>query len=461
MLGNVRTYSRHVSEDRDGLVRSSDEGLVMSLKRRGGDHLRCAKHNSAEDDVLTQRKAFEIPKSLVWASYQDVRRNRGAPGCDGQTLTDFDRQRNRNLYKIWNRLCSGSYLPPPVREKRIPKDNGKERVLGIPTVADRIAQGAVKRYVEAVLDPIFHADSYGYRPGKSAHDALRQCATRCRQYNWALEVDISAFFDHVRHDLIIKALEHHQMPDWVILYCRRWLEAPMQSAQGGLQNRSRGTPQGGVISPLLANLFLHYAFDHWMGRECRGVPFERYADDIVIHCSRMSDAVRMRQKLTERLAEVGLTVNDEKTKVVYIDIFERYNVATSFTFLGYDFRVRTLKNSKGELYRKCMPGASAKAMRRIVQTIKHWRIHRSTAAELKVLADRHNAVVRGWIEYYGKFWYRNFSYRLWSAMQSRLLKWVIAKYRISTRHAERKLAQARRESPRLFAHWYLLRASNA
>lgn len=226
---------------------------------------------------MTQRRAFEIPKSLVWASYHDARRNRGAPGSDGQTLMQFDRQRDRNLYKIWNRLCSGSYLPPPVREKRIPKDNGKERVLGIPTVADRVAQDAVKRYVEAVLDPKFHADSYGYRPGKSAHDALRQCAIRCRTYNWVLEVDISAFFDHVRHDLIIKALEHHQMPGWVILYCRRWLEAPMQSERG-LHSRSLGTPQGGVISPLLANLFLHYAFDRWMDRACRGVPFERYAE---------------------------------------------------------------------------------------------------------------------------------------------------------------------------------------
>lgn len=432
----------------------------MSRERRGGDHLHCAKHNSAEDDVLTQGKAFEIPKSLVWASYHDVRRNRGAPGCDGQTLADFDQQRDRNLYKIWNRLCSGSYFPPPVREKRIPKDNGKERVLGIPTVSDRIAQGAVKRYVEAALDPMFHADSYGYRPGKSAHDALRQCALRCRRYNWVLEVDIRAFFDHVRHDLIIQALEHHQMPAWVILYCRRWLEAPMQNEAGEMQPRHRGTPQGGVISPLLANLFLHYAFDLWMGRACRGVPFERYADDIVIHCSRMSEAVRIKQQLEERLADVGLTINEDKSKIVYIDVFERRNVATSFTFLGYDFKVRTLKNHKGELFRKCMPGASMKAMRRIVQVIKHWRLHRSTAADLKALARRYNAVVRGWIEYYGKFWYRNFSYRLWSAMQSRLLKWMKSKYRISTRHAGRKLDQARRDNPKLFAHWYLLRATS-
>ena len=409
---------------------------------------------------MTQRKAFEIPKALVWQAYQDVRRNRGAPGHDGQTLTDFDRQRDRNLYKIWNRLSSGTYFPPPVLEKRIPKDNGKDRILGIPTVADRVAQGAIKRYMEQRFDPIFHADSYGYRPGRSAHDAIRQCATRCYDKPWVLEVDIRAFFDCVRHDLILKALAHHQMPRWVILYCTRWLQAPMIDKEGRLQERDCGTPQGGVVSPLLANLFLHYAFDTWMDRTHRGVPFERYADDIVIHCSRMAQAKQIRQSLGQRMADVGLTINEEKSQIVYIDTFERFNVATSFTFLGYDFKVRTLKSRKGVLFRKCAPGASKKAMNRITATIKGWRIHRSTADSLEVFARRHNAELRGWIEYYGKFWYRNFSYRLWSAMQSRLIKWMKAKYRISTRQAEHRLHLIRRENPRLFAHWYLLRASN-
>lgn len=200
---------------------------------------------------MLQVKAFEIPKSLVWKSYLEVRKNRGAAGCDGQTIKQFDENRNRNLYKIWNRLSSGSYFPPPVREKKIPKGDGKERTLGIPTVSDRIAQGAVKLFMEEQLDPIFHSDSYGYRPEKSAHQALKQCAQRCWQYNWVLEIDISAFFDNVRHDLIIKALEHHKMPKWVMLYCKRWLEAPMQKEgqEGELMNRDIGTPQGGVITP--------------------------------------------------------------------------------------------------------------------------------------------------------------------------------------------------------------------
>lgn len=345
---------------------------------------------------MRQGKAFEIPKELVWQSYQAVRKNRGAAGVDGQSVTRFDENRNGNLYKIWNRLCSGSYFPPPVLEKRIPKDDGRERILGIPTVADRIAQGAVKIYVESRLEPIFHEDSYGYRPGKSAHEALQTCASRCRERSWALEIDIRGFFDNVRHDLIVKALEHHHMPKWVILYCRRWLEAPMCSPDRSERRpRTVGTPQGGVISPLLANLFLHYAFDMWMTREQKGIAFERYADDIVCHCGRMSDAVRLREAIEKRLAEIGLEINDQKSKVVYVDTFPRCNVAKSFTFLGYDFEVRTLKNRKGELFRKCQPGASRKAMRRMTQTVRSWRVQRSTGVDLATLARWYNPKIRG------------------------------------------------------------------
>lgn len=410
---------------------------------------------------MTQDKAFEIPKALVWKSYLDVRKNRGAAGCDGQTIKQFDEHRDKNLYKIWNRLCSGCYFPPPVREKKIPKGDGKERVLGIPTVSDRIAQGAVKLFMEERLDPMFHPDSYGYRPGKSAHQALKQCAQRCWRYNWVLEIDISAFFDNVRHDLVIKALEHHQMPRWVILYCTRWLEAPMQAeGQSELKKRDIGTPQGGVISPLLANLFLHYAFDRWMVRQYRHRSFERYADDIVCHCSTMNEAMHLREALRSRFQSVGLTINEAKSKIVYIDTFERFNVETSFTFLGYDFKVRTLRNRKGQLFRKCMPGASKKAMKQMTQTVKSWKIHRSTTECAEELARRYNAVLRGWINYYGKFWYRNFSYHLWRVFQSRLLKWVQGRHRCSVKKAEQRLALLRKEKPDLFAHWYLLRAAN-
>lgn len=412
---------------------------------------------------MGQGKSFGIPKALVWKSYQEVRRNRGAAGCDGQTIKQFDENRSGNLYKIWSRLCSGSYFPPPVLEKRIPKEDGSDRVLGIPTVSDRIAQGAIKIFVEGHLEKVFHQDSYGYRPNRSAHQALRKCAERCWTHSWVLEVDISAFFDNVRHDLVIKALEHHQMPRWVILYCERWLRAPMMrtsSAGDELSPRAVGTPQGGVISPLLANLFLHYAFDKWMTRVNPSIPFERYADDIVCHCKNMREAASLRAALTKRLLEVGLQINDKKSNIVYVDTFERWNVKTSFTFLGYDFKVRTLRRSNGVLFRKCMPGAAMKAMKKMTQTIKSWRIHRSTVEDVEDIARRYNPTLTGWINYYGKFWYRNFSHHLWSIFQSRLLKWARSKYRISWRKAERRLFILRRDRPELFAHWHLLRATN-
>lgn len=409
---------------------------------------------------MSQGKVFEIPKMLVWKAYLEMRANKGAPGCDGQTIAEFDKNRDKNLYKIWNRLSSGSYLPPPVLEKLIPKENGTNRVLGIPTVSDRVAQGAVKIYIETKIDSIFHEDSYGYRPNKSAHQAIQKCAERCWQNSWVLEIDISAFFDNVRHDLVIKALEQHEMPKWVILYCKRWLQAPIvKSGSDTTTERNIGTPQGGVISPILANLFLHYAFDRWMMRHNSGLPFERYADDIVCHCQSMKDAAHLKKKIQARLQEVGLSLNQQKSNMVYIDTFTRTNVNTCFTFLGYDFKVRTLRNYKGELYRKCMPGASMKAMRKITCTIKSWRIHRATES-LEKLAQRYDAKLRGWIEYYGKFWYWNFSYRVWSTFQSRLVKWMKSKYRVSTRKAEYRLQLVKREKPKLFSHWHLLRASN-
>jgi group II intron reverse transcriptase/maturase len=258
------------------------------------------------------------------------------------------------------------------------------------------------------------------------------------------------------------ALAHLKTPRWVLLYCERWLKAPMVSKSGAITARTKGTPQGGVISPLLANLFLHYAIDMWMSRRNPAIEFARYADDLVFHCKSFNEGQQLLDSLRKRLGDVGLEINPEKSGLVYLGTYERQNVKTKFTFLGYDFEYRTLiRRSDQTLFRKVTPGASKKAMRHITQTIKEWRIHRSTVDSLHQLAVRYNATLRGWIEYFGKFWYRNFSWRLWSAMQSRLLKWAKAKFRISTRHAERYLAQARREQPRLFAHWYLLRTKNA
>lgn len=398
----------------------------------------------------------------MWQAYQDVRKNRGAPGFDRESIADFNVNRNRNLYKIWNRLCSGTYFPPPVLEKDIPKSDGGVRKLGIPTVSDRIAQGAIKIFLERIVEPMFHADSFGYRPGKSAHQAIEVTWYRCHKSFWLLEVDIKRFFDNVDHGLILKALSHLKVPRWVALYCERWLKAPMISREGQITERNKGTPQGGVISPLLANLFLHFAIDVWMERQNPAIPFARYADDMVFHCKSFSDGQRLLESLRQRLEDVGLEVNTEKSGLVYLGAFERFNVKTKFTFLGYDFEYRTLlRQSDQSLFRKVTPGASKEAMRYVTKTIKSWKIHRSTVDTVEAFARRHNAVLRGWIEYYGKFWYRNFSYRLWSAMQSRLLKWAKAKFRISNKQAERYLARIKREQPRLFAHWYLLRKENA
>lgn len=197
-----------------------------------------------------------------------------------------------------------------------------------------------------------------------------------------------------------------------------------------------------------------------MTRINQSIPFERYADDIVCHCKTMREAVQLKKLVQARFKEVGLQINEQKSNVVYIDTFKRWNVKTSFTFLGYDFKVRTLKNFKGEIYRKCMPGASKRAMSKITKTVKNWKVHRSTVESAKEIADRYNSILRGWIEYYGKFWYRNFGYHLWRVFQSRLIKWMKSKHRISIKKAIYKLTLLQKDQPKLFAHWYLLRATN-
>ena len=413
---------------------------------------------------MADGKSFRIPKELVWQSYKTVSANKGAAGYDGQTIKQFDERRDKNLYKIWNRLSSGSYQAPPVLEKRIPKagGKGKERILGIPTVSDRIAQGAVKIFVEERLEPVFHEDSYGYRPNKSAHQALEMCKQRCWLKSWVLEIDIKSFFDKVDHRLIIKALEHHNMPKWVILYCKRWLRAPliMTTESAERKERETGTPQGGVISPLLANLFLHYAFDVWMVREHCQIKFERYADDIVCHVKTMKEAMALKQKVSERFKEVGMEINDNKSHIAYIGTFERRNVRRHFTFLGYDFKPRLLKDSRsGKLFRRCMPGAAKSAMKKMTKEVRSWKLHRATTKDAKKVAGRINYIIRGWINYYGKFWYRNFGYHLWRILQLRLLKWMKARHRISHKRAKHRLQLLQKEQPKLFVHWYQLRTT--
>lgn len=255
---------------------------------------------------MNQAKPFPISKRQVWEAYKRVKANQGGAGVDGQTLQEFEEALENNLYKLWNRLASGSYQPPPVKRVEIPKANGGIRPLGIPTVADRIAQMVVKQVLEPELEQHFHPDSYGYRPGKSAHQALGQTRRRCWNYDWVVELDIKAFFDNIDQTLLMKAVRHHSRDKWVVLYIERWLGAPVRLPDGTLQERTKGTPQGGVISPLLANLYLHYAFDRWMRMNYPGIPFERYADDGVCHCRSREEAEHLKDALAKRFAEVGL-----------------------------------------------------------------------------------------------------------------------------------------------------------
>ena len=295
-------------------------------------------------------KSFEISKQAVWEAWLRVKANRGAAGVDEQSIAEFEQDLSGNLYKLWNRLSSGSYFPPPVRAVEIPKKDGSSRVLGVPTVADRIAQVVVRSYLEPEAEPVFHADSYGYRPGRSAHDALGVCRERCWRTDWVLDLDIRKFFDSVPWDLTLKAVAHHTDLRWVLLYVERWLKAPLQLEDGSLVERDRGTPQGSAISPLLANMFMHYAFDAWMAREHPTVPFERYCDDIIVHVRSERQARQLWAMIAARLAECGLELNERKTRIVYCQDDDRRGSYehTSFTFLGYTFRPRLSKNRFGK-----------------------------------------------------------------------------------------------------------------
>ena len=312
-------------------------------------------------------KPFQIPKRLVWEAYKSVRRNKGAAGVDGQSIEDFEADLRNNLYKIWNRMSSGTYFPPPVRAVEIPKPHGGgTRMLGVPTVADRIAQTVVALQLEPRMESIFHDDSYGYRPGRSPLDAVAKCRERCWKKDWVLDLDVQKFFDSVDHDLMVKAVEANTGQKWVVLYVKRWLKAPIQMPDGRLAQREHGTPQGSAVSPVLANLFMHYAFDSWLEREFPAVEFERFADDAVVHCATERQALQVRAALSERMEKVGLRLHPDKTKVVYCkDRKRRFDYEyTSFTFLGYTFRARKAPTRDGKsMFAAFLPAISGDALK--------------------------------------------------------------------------------------------------
>ena len=346
---------------------------------------------------MDKAKPFCIAKREVWEAYKRVKANQGAAGVDGESLEGFETDLSNNLYRIWNRMSSGSYFPPPVLRVDIPKRDGRTRPLGIPTVSDRIAQMVVKRYLESIVDPIFDQDSYGYRPGRSAHQALSVTRQRCWRYDWVLDLDIKRFFDNIDHDLLMRAVSRHTDCPWVLLYVERWLQAPVVMPDGTLVCREKGTPQGSVVSPILANLFLHYAFDLWMRRHHADVPFERYADDAICHCRSEAQARALRNALEARFAECKLELHPRKTKIVYCKDANRqaeYPVQ-QFDFLGYTFRPRRAMNRKGSLFVSFVPAISDEAAKTMRSRIHRWKLHLRTDLALEDLAEWTRPVLAG------------------------------------------------------------------
>ncbi|WP_432988086.1 group II intron reverse transcriptase/maturase [Dactylosporangium sp. CA-233914] len=406
-----------------------------------------------------QGKAYDIPKRLVWDAWLKVKSKGGAGGVDGVSIEQFEVNLKDNLYKLWNRMSSGSYFPGPVRAVEIPKKGGT-RVLGIPNVVDRIAQTVVVSVVEPNAERVFHDDSYGYRPGRSPVDAVRVCRERCFRKDWVVDLDVRAFFDSVPWALMLKAVARHTDQQWVLLYVERWLKAPMLMPDGTLAARVKGTPQGGPVSPLIANIFLHYGFDSWMGREFPAVQFERFADDVVVHCVSERQAHQVREAISVRMVEIGLALHPDKTKVVYCKDWQRrqeYELV-SFTFCGYTFRPRkAFSRTRKQAYTGFLPAAATEKLTDMSRKVAAWRLHRHTTWTLNDLAKEVNPVLAGWLNYFTVF-YPSAVIPLCQRVDRHLMRWARWKYKRLERSEKRArdwLDGVRQRAPNLFAHWQL------
>ena len=405
---------------------------------------------------MTKAKPYAISKQVVWDAYKKVKANRGAAGVDGESLAAFEKDLKNNLYKIWNRMSSGSYFPPPVRLVEIPKGNtGATRPLGIPTVSDRIAQMVVKLYFEPLVEPHFHPDSYGYRPGKSALDAVGVTRQRCWRQDYVIDLDIKGFFDNLDWDLLMRAVRHHTDIPWILLYVERWLKAPVQREDGSLEARTKGSPQGSVVSPLLANLFMHYAFDEWLRRNYPSIQFARYADDAVIHAKSLSQAKHVLQAVRQRLRQCGLELHLEKTKIVYCQDTDRRGTHDhiKFDFLGYTFRPRRAKNRWGKPFVSFLPAVSTKAAKSVRAEIRSWRLGATRNNQsLEEIAKYVNPYVRGWVNYYGRF-YRSALTPVLRCLERSLAYWVRRKFKRFAGHRRQAvhwLGNVARREPNLF-----------
>jgi RNA-directed DNA polymerase len=410
--------------------------------------------------MRTTGKPFSIDKKQVYEAYKAVKSNAGSAGVDGQTIEQFEADLQNNLYKLWNRMSSGSYFPPPVRAVSIPKKTGGQRILGVPTVADRVAQMVVKQLIEPELDPIFLADSYGYRPRKSALDAVGVTRQRCWKYDWVLEFDIKGLFDNIDHELLLRAVRKHVKCKWALLYIERWLTAPMEHEDGTKAERKSGTPQGGVVSPILSNLFLHYTFDLWMARTHPDLPWCRYADDGLVHCRNEQEAQTLKAELQARLAECRLELHPTKTKIVYCKDRNRKGAYPNvhFDFLGYCFRPRVVRRSRdNKLFCGFNPAVSSSALKAMRTTIRELDFRHQTQVSLVDIARRVNPLLRGWIEYYGRYAPSALS-PLLRYINHTLRAWAMRKFKRFAAHkirAGRFLERLARENANLFVHWRL------
>jgi len=402
-------------------------------------------------------KSNGITREQVWTAWKRIRQGGKGVGIDNVSIAEIDKKPRKYLYPVWNRMASGSYFPPAVREVSIRKDNGKERLLGIPTMCDRVAQEVIRADLEKELEPHFHPNSYGYRPNKSAHQAIEACAKNCWERWYVVDLDIKGFFDNINHEKMMEILKQYTSQKHVLLYCERWLKAPIEKQNGAIHtSRTKGTPQGGVISPLLANLYLHEVFDNWMQQTQPLIVFERYADDIVIHTRSKEQSAFILDKLRQRLRQYGLLLNDEKTKTVYCYRTARFHkedrtIPVSFDFLGFTFKPRKCKRTDGTLFCGFRPAVSIKNLKRMNAEFK--KLHRCVKVSIYKIAEKLAPKVRGWIRYYG-FIRKSELTPLFERLNERLAKWVSKKFKIrSKRKCFAWLKRVSKSQPTLFEHW--------
>ena len=410
-------------------------------------------------NLWNETKSVPISKEQIWLAYKKVKSNQGGAGVDQISMEEFDANRSKHLYKLWNRLASGSYFPPPVKEVEIPKKDGKVRKLGIPTIEDRVAQMVVKDYLEARFEKIFSPNSYGYRPDKSAHQALEKVRQNCRRTDWVIDLDIKGFFDNIDHDRLMLAVQKHVPEKWCLLYIQRWLTMPVQTKSGELiQRQGKGTPQGGVISPLLANLFLHYAMDKWLEQYHPKVEFVRYADDAILHCRTKAEAEQTLKVLDERMKVCGLELHPEKTKLVYCRDYRRQESfeTVKLDFLGYSFQPRSTKSKQtGKLFLGFDCAISISSKKRIADKLEELEIDRLNFRSIVGVALYLEPLIRGWINYYGKFRLTELN-SVFLLLRQRIVWWArkrYKRYKTNMNKAYRWLDKVKKQFPNLFYQW--------